>query len=95
LLELLTLVLFFGPIIAVCMVFDDWLEPITGLEPGTFPFAVFRLVELAAGFGFVYASWRRTRGKAPVPVSADRRSVGLKYSVAFSAVLAVSVKPNC
>lgn len=60
LLELLTLVLFFGPIIAVCMVFDDWLDPIvlTVLEPGTFPFAVFRLVELAAGFGFVYACWR-------------------------------------
>jgi len=53
-------VLYFGPIIAVIMVFDDWLDPIvfTALEPGTFPFAVFRLVELAAGFGFVYACWR-------------------------------------
>jgi hypothetical protein len=30
----------------------------TGLESGTFPFAVFRLVELAAGFGFVYTCWR-------------------------------------
>jgi hypothetical protein len=60
LLELLMVVLFFGPIIAIIMVFDDWLDPIvfTALEPGTFPFAVFRLVELAAGFGFVYASWR-------------------------------------
>jgi hypothetical protein len=27
------------------------------LEPGTYPFTVFRLVELAAGFGFVYACW--------------------------------------
>jgi hypothetical protein len=54
------LVVCFGPIIAVCIVFDDWLDPIvlTALEPGTFPFAVFRLVELAAGFGFVYACWR-------------------------------------
>jgi hypothetical protein len=62
LLELLMLVLFFGPIIAVCMVFDDWFEPIVftalELEPGTFLFGVFRLVELAAGFGFVYACWR-------------------------------------
>lgn len=59
LLELLMLVLFFGPIIAVCMMFDDWLDPIvfTAFEPGTFPFTVFRLVELAAGFGFVYACW--------------------------------------
>ena len=35
LLELLMVVLFFGPIIAVIMVFDDWLDPIvfTALEP--------------------------------------------------------------
>jgi len=41
------------------MVFDDWLDPIvfTALEPGTFPFTVFRLVELAAGCGFVLACW--------------------------------------
>jgi hypothetical protein len=54
------LVLFFGPIITVIMVFDDWLDlsVFTALEPGTFPFAVFRLVELAAGCAFVFACWR-------------------------------------
>ena len=64
LLELLMVVLFFGPIIAVIMVFDDWLDPIvfTALEPGSFSFAVFRLVELAAGFGFVFACWCWTGG---------------------------------
>lgn len=64
LLGLLMVVLFFGPIIAVIMVFDDWLDPIvfTALEPGTFPFAVFRLVELAAGCGFVFACWCLTFG---------------------------------
>ena len=60
LLELLMLAVFFGPIIAVIIVFDNWLDPIvfTTLTPGTFAFAVFRLVELAAGCGFVYACWR-------------------------------------
>jgi hypothetical protein len=60
LLEWLMFALFFGSIIAVCVVFDDWLDPIvlTMLEPGTLSFAVFRLVEFAAGFGFLYACWR-------------------------------------
>jgi hypothetical protein len=62
LLELLMVVLFFGPIIAVFMVFDDSLDPIA-LEPGTFSVAVFRLVELAACCGFVFAWWRWIGGR--------------------------------
>jgi hypothetical protein len=56
---LLNLVLFFGPIIAVIVVFEDWLDPIVfaAFEPGTFPFAVFRLVGGTAGCGFVLACW--------------------------------------